>query len=188
MSLIPEENNAADINSVQNAEDLEYVFRQWYPSLCHATYRIIKDKDKAEDIVQDVFVKMWENRKTIDITISIKSYLFRSCINTALNEASKQKKYTHVPAEDELIKASQNTEDNMEREDLQHKIDEGINLLPPACKSVFMLSRFEEMSYKEIAQTLDISIKTVENQMGKALKILREHLKDYLIIVILLLQ
>ena len=188
MSFRPNENNIPKLPSSTSDEDFESVFRQWYPSLCHTTYRIIKDKDKAEDIVQDVFVKVWENRKTIEITISIKSYLFRSCINTALNETSRQKKYTHVPAEDDLIIASQNTGDNIEQEDLQQKIDEGLNLLPPACKSVFILSRFEEMSYKEIAETLEISIKTVENQMGKALKILREHLKDYLVILILLLQ
>jgi RNA polymerase sigma-70 factor, ECF subfamily len=187
MSFTPEENNDPLIHSASRLNDLESVFRQWYPSLCHSTYRIVKDKDKAEDIVQDVFVKMWENRKEIEINISVKSYLFRSCINTALNEIARQKNAIHVSSENELIIDSQNTGDNIEQQDLQHRIDEGLNLLPPACKSVFILSRFEEMSYKEIAQTLDVSIKTVENQMGKALKILREHLKDYLIILILLL-
>jgi RNA polymerase sigma-70 factor (ECF subfamily) len=184
MHISPDENTDS-LSSWNNLEDLESVFRQWYPSLCHVTYKIIRDKETAEDIVQDVFVKMWENRKNLKINISIKSYLYRSCINTALNETARQKKYTKVPAEGAIIIASQNTAENIELEDLHKKIDEGIGLLPPACKSVFILSRFEEMSYKEIAGTLDISVKTVENQMGKALQILREHLKDYLILLIL---
>src|SRR4051812_3266372 len=99
MSFLSNENSSLK-PSANSAEDFEAVFRKWYPSLCHTAFRIVRDKDKAEDLVQDVFVKMWENRKTIQINISIKSYLFRSCMNAALNDAAKAKKHQHVSAED----------------------------------------------------------------------------------------
>jgi RNA polymerase sigma-70 factor, ECF subfamily len=170
-------------------EFFESLFKKWYAVLCPFVYRIVRDKEIAQDLVQDVFVKLWEKRAQIEITTSIKSYLFRACMNAALNHESSKKKYKVSNEESVTLSLSDgsSTDDALHSGELEKKINEAIDSLPPACKNVFILSRFEELSYKEIADTLQISIKTVENQMGKALKILRVHLNDYLVLVCLFL-
>jgi RNA polymerase sigma-70 factor (ECF subfamily) len=170
-------------------EFFESLFKKWYAVLCPFVYRIVRDKEIAQDLVQDVFVKLWEKRAQIEITTSIKSYLFRACMNAALNHQSSRKKYkeTNEEAVVHSLSDSAATDDALHSGELEKRINEAIESLPPACKNVFILSRFEELSYKEIAETLQISIKTVENQMGKALKILRIQLNDYLVLICLFL-
>jgi RNA polymerase sigma-70 factor (ECF subfamily) len=168
-------------------EFFESLFKKWYAVLCPFVFRIVKDKEIAQDLVQDVFVKLWEKREQIEINISVKSYLFRACMNAALNHEASRKKYK-VSNDESLnlsLSANESADDELNSSELQKKINEAIDSLPPGCKNIFVLSRFEELSYKEIAETLQISIKTVENQMGKALKILRVHLNDYLMLIVL---
>lgn len=143
---------------------------------------MVHDTDAAEDIVQDVFIKVWRNRTQLDLSRSIRSYLFRSCMNTALNYLEKAKK--SIPMEEEGIHAtalsSRQTEEWLDFQEANEKVQEAIHVLPPKCKMVFSMSRYEEMSYADIAATLHISVKAVEKHMGKALKIMREYLKNYL--------
>ncbi len=149
----------------------------------------LNDLDAAEEIVQDLFVKFWENRNNIKISSSVRSYLFRSVRNSCLNflkhlkieETYKQ--YNEEQRESGVISA----EDEFEGSELEIKIRKAIDQLPPARKKVFIMSRFEGLKYREIAEKSGISIKTVENQMGKAIKFLRQELADYTNFIILFL-
>ena len=157
---------------------VDQLFKDYYGDLCRKAYRILNNKVISEDIVQDVFFKLWENRKKINIQTSLKAYLNRMVFNESISYLRKNK---------ELIDFSHDTDiedihavipdEKIEQKDLRNIIDNAISKLPPACKTIFLLSRIDELSYKQIAETLDISVKTVENQMGKALKILRHSIK-----------
>lgn len=157
------------------------VFRTHYPSACRAIRKFIKEISTVEDLAQDVFVRFWEKRHQIEIKTSIGAYIHRMAINEALSFLRKQKRFQQDNIEDFSFsdKGSSSIE-VMEGEELKVKIKRAIDSLPPKCRTVFLLSRYEELSYKEIAAKLEISVKTVENQMGKALRVMRAHLKDHL--------
>jgi len=165
-----------------NSETVKQLFYQFYPFLCNTVFRILKDKALAEDLAQDTFFKFWDKRASINIQTSLKAYLRRMAVNEALYYLRKNKKFQKdSEVEPSALGGSTNTvEDQLLQQELEDKIAAAINTLPPRCQEVFRLSRFEDKSYKEIAAKLEISIKTVENQMGKALKMLRAALKDYL--------
>ncbi|MDA9774081.1 RNA polymerase sigma-70 factor [Saprospiraceae bacterium] len=165
----------------QSEHAAELLFKKYYSQVCYAVYRIIPETSTSEDIAQDVFLEIWRKRETIDITSSVKAYLKRAGVNKALNYIRSKKK---VKFENDDSYEMQNLSindhgENVEVLDLQSIIDKAIDSLPERCRIVFSLSRFEELSYKEIAGKLDISVKTVENQIGKALKILRSAVEGY---------
>jgi len=157
----------------------EALFHIYYKQLCRFSFRIVHDREKAEDVVQTCFINFWEKRKLTTIQSSFKAYLFRSVYNRSINEYTRSKKIINEEIS-VLNEISGSTSDDpillMEAQDLQKKIDQAIAAMPDACRTVFMLSREDQLSYKEIAEMLQISSKTVENQMGKALRIMREHL------------
>lgn len=165
-----------------NLNNIEGLFKSHYKALCNTANRIIKDRDAAEDIVQDVFIKLWNKREEIAIDSSIKGYLFKSIANASLNylESNKISKYK-VEIENAPPSVFATDESNsMISEELSKRLEMAIEALPPKCKAIFVLSRFEEMKYQEIALHLDISIKTVENQMGIALEKIRKSMAPYL--------
>ena len=164
-----------------DAATVKKLFYQYYPFLCQNAYRIVKDKAIAEDLAQDTFFKFWNKRKELKIEISIKAYLGRMAINEALYYLRKNKKFQKEEvAVLDYVASSDNVEEQILHQELTEKIADAIALLPPRCQEIFKLSRFEQLTYKEIAARLEISIKTVENQMGKALKVLKASLKQYL--------
>ena len=171
-----EENNLTDLSK------LEELFKMHYASLCNVSVNIVQDRAAAEDVVQDVFLKIWNKRNDLVINTSLKGYLFRSTINTSLNyiELNKRKVPIQKEISEDVQSAGSKVEDQLVAIELQEKLSQSINLLPPKCKQVFMLSRFEGMKYNEIADYMGISVKTVENQMSKALKRLRHYLHNYL--------
>ena len=177
--------------SISAGNELAYegLFKSHYAELTLYAMRFVQDMENAEEIVQNIFFNLWNNREKLDINISLKSYLYRAVKNTCLNVLKHQK--VEDKYRDHFSRELQNDEMNadnwMVESELSDKITNAIEKLPPERKKVFVLSRFEELKYKEIAEKLDISIKTVENQMGKALKFLREELKDYLPLLIFLL-
>lgn len=159
--------------------EFEQLFKQQYRSLCNAANNIINDREAAEDIVQEVFVKLWSKRSELGVIRSLKSYLFRATINTALNYLESRKSIVRL-AKIDAVEAPSGAGDKFHYTELERKLAEALEQLPPKCKAIFVLSRYEGMKYQQIADHLDISVKTVENQMGKALHILREELKPFL--------
>ncbi len=164
------------------AQGIELIFRQYYAYICKAVYKIIPDANLVEDLAQEVFYELWRKRGQLQVSTSLKGYLRRSAVNRALNYIRDQRiKF----AEEEQAPVQKSTlptaPQRMNAAELQVKIDKAIDELPERCRIIFVLSRFEEMSYREIAEQLDISAKTVENQVSKALKLLRQALSPYLI-------
>ncbi len=144
----------------------------------------------AKEIVQESFINLWEKRQSIDISKSVKSYLTTSIRNKCLNYLRDTKKFnTEIILSDVLFQEVDfEQSDKLIEKELNNKINNAIDDLPEKCKEIFQLNRFENLKYKEIAVKLNISIKTVETQMSKALKHLRKKLKDYLLILIALLE
>lgn len=169
--------------SLNNPKVFESLFKEWFQSLSNYAYKLLLDKGSAEDAVQQVFSKLWEKRTQIAIDSSIKSYLYRATYNTCMNEIGRNKKLFSLDEKQEKI-SSFNADADARSHDLERKIKEGLNSLPEKCRAIFVLSRYENLKYKEIAAMLDISIKTVENQMGKALKMMRVHLKEFISLVL----
>lgn len=170
------------IGSLQtgNRQAMKLIFQEHYKMVCQVVYRYIKDKDTVEDVAQDVFIKLWEKRNQINITSSLGAYLRRMAMNESISFLRKHKKHDHDDVDPNTGGNDASSEQLYLDGELASNITMAIDRLPPRCRMVFQLSRFEELTYKEIAQKLDISIKTVENQMGKALKLLREWLQDYM--------
>jgi RNA polymerase sigma-70 factor (family 1) len=165
----------------------EMLFRQHYRTLCNYAYSRISDREEDEEVVQDVFCRIWEQREKLAKLQSVKAYLFRCVHNSCLNKIRHQKirqEYMEHSARENSIEVSPVT--GFQLRELQDKLQAAISALPEQCGLVFKLSRYEELSYKEIATVLGISIKTVENHMGKALKIMRLQMADYLTIFIFL--
>jgi RNA polymerase sigma-70 factor (ECF subfamily) len=132
-------------------------------------------------VVQELFTRLWEKREDRFISVPPKAYLTRATVNAALDYLEKHKNEIHQDNEElsaHHLSVNQ-TEEQLAAREAQRHIANALEKLPPACKAVFVLSREEEMSYKEIAAAMEISVKTVENQMGKALRILREELSPF---------
>jgi RNA polymerase sigma-70 factor, ECF subfamily len=163
-----------------NEQAFQTLFRKYYSALCRFANQYLKDGELAEETVQDMFVKIWEKRETLNIETSVKHYFFRSVRNHCLNQIQHEKiKKQYASQVIETAQHEIEAEQYFLEVDLIRRIEKSIDSLPPKRKEIFRLSREEGMKYKEIAETLDISIKTVEAQMGLALKHLREELKDF---------
>jgi RNA polymerase sigma-70 factor (ECF subfamily) len=166
---------------IESKTDFENLFNSHYSNLCAYANNFLKDVDASEEVVQEVLFKLWTNRESIVITSSIKSYLFRAVRNASLNVLKHVDIREDYKAHNEYVMQDElSSEDEMIVSELDQKIRETIDLLPIERKKVFILSRYDGLKYKEIAEKLNISVSTVENQMVKALKFLRTELKDYL--------
>lgn len=160
---------------------MEQVFKHFYQDVFLAIIRVVKLPVVAEDIAQEVMYDFWKNHQKITITSSLRAYLIRAGTNKALNYVRDNR--ANWDNEEELVKEASTdpiASQKLEQSELERIIDEAIEMLPEKCRLVFVLSRYEEMTYQEIAEQLGISPKTVENQISKALRILREVLGPYL--------
>ncbi len=167
----------------------EMLFKTHYPALCRYAAAYLSDLDEAEEVVQATFIGFWERRGNIQIDSSLKAYLYRSVRNACLNEI-KRLKVRQLHAQTVVVDGeptSQPSDQLMIKKELEVKIQEALQSLPEQCRLIFKMSRFEELKYQEIADQLHISIKTVENQMGKALKLMRAKLRDYLPLITILM-
>lgn len=164
------------------------MFNTWYSKLCSYANGYLKDLDASEEIVQEVMLKIWINRESLEITTSIQSYLFRAvrngCLNMLKHVSIREEYKSYKEREDSTLQRSH--EDAMMVSELEIRIREAIDALPMERRRVFVMSRYDGMTYQQIAEKLGISVKTVENQMGKALKFLREELAEYLPFLLLL--
>ena len=164
-------------------KSFELLFKKYYASLCRFAFSFTKNRDDSEEVVQEVFVNIWNNRQKINIKTSFKSYLFTSVRNYSLNYLNKAAKQRTENIEDvNYYATTEDTDDEESRSsiNMEQKIHEAIESLPEKCKEIFSLSKLKNMKNKEVAEHLNISIKTVENQMTIALKKLREDLGPYL--------
>jgi RNA polymerase sigma-70 factor (ECF subfamily) len=163
-------------------QSLEKLFKTYFTALMAFSRKILGDEDDAREVVHQVFINLWEKRNEIDLSTSLKSYLFTAVNNRSLNVIRDRKKFSaeEVPEQVEEYDVSA----VIESMELEEKIRGAIGTLPERCRIIFELNRFDGLSYAEIAKKLDISVKTVENQMTKALKILRERLAKYLTLLL----
>ncbi len=161
------------------------IFKRYYEPLCRYACKMSGgDIDEAEDIVQQGFVKLWDRRTTLQVEISIKSYLYKTVHNACLNRLRHEKiKVKYQTFKSRQLDTQHETQDQSSRE-LLDRLRTALQTLPPQCRQIFELSRFEELKYREIADQLNLSIKTVETQMGKALRLMRTQLADYLVFII----
>ncbi|GJM29167.1 MAG: DNA-directed RNA polymerase sigma-70 factor [Cyclobacteriaceae bacterium] len=156
------------------------LYEQYYTDLHRTAYRIVGNAEAAEDIVHEIFLKIWEKRNDLKISVDLSFYLKRSAINGALNYLKKNpvigalEQIEEIPADSFINYA----EDDM-RQKVTAKLNKAIDTLPPKCRLIFSLSRFEGMSNQEIANYTGVTKKTVENQLNKAFYRLRKDLKPY---------
>lgn len=158
----------------------EHIFNEYYGLLKSYAMRFMEEQADADEVVQEVYVKFWEKCERLAPDSSIKSYLYRSVHNTCLNYIKHEKvkdsyKQYVIGFMEEAYDAHAEEKNT---DGIQLRIYEAIDNLPPRCSEIFKLSRLEGLKYQEIADHLNISIKTVEVQMGKALKVLRDKLSD----------
>ena len=157
----------------------EKIFKTYFKELYRFAFSYIRDSSIAEEMAQEVFLYMWEKRNKIEIQTTLKTYLYSAVKNKCLNyiklELPKQRAMADVS--EVMLSVSESPKDEGENEVLKKYIQSAIESLPNKCRQIFLLSRNAGMTYEEIAEELDLSKKTVENQMGIALKKLRESLE-----------
>lgn len=164
------------INKIKTGDSsaFEFLFNKYYSPLCLLAAKTLHDLDSAREVVQNLFVYIWENRENINIQHSVKSYLVTSVRFNCYRYEKKQS--IMLPIESVLEDVADELYDSLELEELHQQLLSAIEELPCQCQRIFRMSRFEEMKYSEIAEKLNLSIKTIETQMGKALKMLRKRL------------
>ena len=156
------------------------LFQKYYSAMCHFAFQFLQDSEMAEETVQEFFVRIWEKRESLNIETSVRQYFFRSIKNQCLNQIQHQKIRKQYASR--MMESSHQEIDSEQyymEVDLIKRIEKCIESLPPKRQEIFRLSREQGLKYKEIAEALNISIKTVEAQMGLALKYLREELKEF---------
>jgi RNA polymerase sigma-70 factor (ECF subfamily) len=153
------------------------VFDAHYESLCRYAFTLLKDMNDAEDVVQAVFVKIWEKREEVEIRFALRAYLYKTVYHQCLNHLEhrvvrqKHQLYGQQQMEKEVALPAAFADE------MEVHIANAVNTLPPQCKAVFMMSRYDELKHAEIADQLGISVNTVQNQISKALGVLRAALK-----------
>jgi RNA polymerase sigma-70 factor (ECF subfamily) len=184
--------NPSNPPTLVDEESFEAVFKTYFKALHAYAMAILKESETAEEVVQSVFLKLWERRETLEISSSLKAYLYRAVYHDSLNHIKhlqvKRKHWDHAHYEMTQGKPEQVGEQIKGQEnELYERYHLALEKLPEKCRMVFNLSRFEELKYQEIADRLEISIKTVEAHMGKALKTLRVELAEFLPLLLMFL-
>jgi len=175
-----------NINAKLDKTTFEEIFKSQFKPLCSFAYKYLKDLDLAKEIVHDVFVNLWQKRDEIDLQKSVKSYLFTSVNNRSLNHIRDNKKFVKSDYAEMNFTGDDNITDSdiLVEQELKLKITQILESLPEKCRQVFELSRYEGKKYREIAIELNISEKTVEAHISKALKILKENLSEFLTVML----
>ncbi|GAC1598745.1 MAG: RNA polymerase sigma-70 factor [Chitinophagaceae bacterium] len=166
----------------------EGFYKEEYKSFFLMAFKYLKDADLSQEVVNDVFMKLWEDGIHIHIEKSLKSYVYRAVINRSITVLNKQKKesgylkeFSHVPQDTYELR-------QMEENELKVALYKAINRLPEQCKRVFCMSRFDQLKQQEIADKLGISIKTVKNHITHALKLLNKARGEYWIFLLTIMK
>lgn len=171
-----------------STEAFDALYYRYFTPLARFAFKKLQDNDVTEEAVQDVFVELWKKRETLDAEGQIQALLYAILRNKILHELRArliQSKHLENYSSDLLGEHAFNAE-TLDEKNTRKKIEDVMELLSPQCRQAFTLSRFEHLSYKEIAARMDISVNTVEKHIGKALAILRRELKEYQMPVVLL--
>lgn len=173
--------------TIYDDEVFEQLFKMHFKALHAYAITILKDEDAAEEIVQGIFLKFWEKRELLSIQTSVKAYLYKCVYHDSLNFLKHEKIKTKYQdfATYTMNSLNEPASSKVETTELEKQIRLALNELPEQCRTIFQMSRFEELKYREIADQLGLSVKTIENQMGKALKIMRLKLADFLSLILL---
>jgi len=177
------------INSIKEGDQksFELVFKTYYTRLCTFAFGYTKQMETAEDLVKDVFVHIWNNRKKIEIKTSVSAYFFRSVRNACINYLERDKNRKHLLSLDELKQQEIKVAEPLSTDypiskilasELEDRIQQEIEKLPDSCREVFKLSRFEDLSHKQIAEKLNISENTVKVQIYRALSKIKDALES----------
>jgi len=182
-------NSTGIFTAGQGVEDLfEQVFKSHFKSLHSYACTIMRDPMPAEEIVQNIFLKLWEKKEEITIKENISVYLYRAVHNESLNYLRHRKvrsAYQSYAMRQHKQTEQEKPAEKVVMKELEKKLEVALQELPEQCRTIFQLSRFEDLKYREIADRLGLSVKTIENQMGKALKLLRLKLVDFLPTILL---
>ncbi|MBK6994133.1 MAG: RNA polymerase sigma-70 factor [Saprospiraceae bacterium] len=165
-----------------NEGALRQIFDRHYPLLLSDIFRLIPDESTCQDLAQELFVDLWNKRESLDIHTSLRAYLRRAAVNKSLNYIKANRRNLFEDADDLGHLPDTSASDTKKREaqeTLEDALHVAISALPEKCRVVFNLSRFEQLSHREIAEKLGISVKTIENQITKAMKMLREALTNH---------
>lgn len=174
----------------------ELLFKDYYKFLCSYAFGLTKEKHSAEEIVEDFFVELWNNRKKIRISTSVRSYFISSVHNRCLNYLQREKQRFKSAGDIASLAGNEDAAGehliipeppSLLTNELENALARAIGMLPQSCREIFVLSRFNDMNYEEVAEKLNISVNTVKTQIKIALRKLREIMKDYLVIILLLL-
>lgn len=165
--------------SADKYSSFQTLFSEQYSSLCNYANGFVNDLNDAEDVVQEVFIKIWQNRQDLIGTDQVRFYLFTATRNNCISLLRKRKhpamggddieKLAHI--------ADEGPRQAIPPEDIHALVGRALGQLPPQCQLIFKMSRFNKLTYAQIAEELNLSVKTIENQMGKALRILRDFVK-----------
>jgi RNA polymerase sigma-70 factor (ECF subfamily) len=158
----------------------ENLFRKYYKLLYYYIWSYVKNAQIAEDIVQDVFLKIWLNRKTLHISSSVKSYLYTAVKNRALDNIKRTKIVSSVAVDIATSESFTKTPgDELNDQEIITAVHKTIDELPKRCRQIFKMKKYDGLSYTEIADILEISTNTVQTQMTRAFKYLRKHLSNF---------
>jgi len=181
--------DAEIIRNLKNGEAgaMEMLYKLHWKALYISAYNILKDKEACEDIIQDLFIRIWNGRDKLNITSSLPAYLSAATRYEVYRRLRENRRYE--PIVDEMINAlsGHTNYDDLELKELQSQINSVVDTLSPKCKNVYILSRNEQLSHKEIAGKLNISTKTVRNHLTQALHHLREGINQAIIILLIVL-
>jgi RNA polymerase sigma-70 factor, ECF subfamily len=168
----------------RDLKSYETLFRELFKPLCGFALKYVDDFEEARNLVHEVFITVWEKYETLPPDTNFRSYLFTSVRNRSLNYLRDRKKHLSL----EKVKEDNFSESNtaLETGELETEIEAAIQSLPEKCRQIFEMNRVEGLKYAEIADKLGLSIKTVEAQMSKALSVLRERLREFLILIVML--
>ncbi len=164
------------------------IFRQYYPDMVLFASRFILDRETCEDIVQEVFIRIWSNRRILEIRTSLRTYLISLVQHLALNEIRHRKVRTLYQDMNHELILSLSAEEHILYSELNDAVEELLSKLEPEVRETYMLSRVKHLKYSEIASQLNISIRTVEARISKTMKYLQNNLRDYRSVIYLILS
>ncbi len=171
---------------LNNVSSFEKFFKKNYHLACLVALRYLKDEQLAEDVVQETFLYLWQRRSELEVQRNLKHYLLNAVKNRSINHFNRAKQFEYLSDINTEVSTSDGSDSDFSEEELAIQIANSIEELPPQCKRIFLLAYTENLTYKEIAATLNLSKNTIKTQMGIAYKILREELKNYFLILFVL--